>query len=59
MAVALLQLSDRVSAFLGSLDLSGPMKTALGAGGYDLLGVACFTLMALVLFRVAKKPLQV
>jgi uncharacterized oligopeptide transporter (OPT) family protein len=58
-AVALLQLSDRISAFLGSLDLSGPMKGALGTGGYDLLGVGCFTLMAVVLFRGAKKPLPI
>ena len=58
-AVALLQLSDRIGALLGSLDLSGPMTNALGKGGYDLLGVACFTLMAVVLFRVAKKPLQI
>ena len=34
------------------------MTNALGKGGYDLLGVACFTLMAVVLFRAAKKPLQ-
>jgi hypothetical protein len=35
------------------------MRAALGTGGYDLLGVGCFTLMAVVLFRVAKKPLQI
>jgi hypothetical protein len=35
------------------------MTNALGKGGYDLLGVGCFTLMAAVLFRVAKKPLQI
>jgi hypothetical protein len=28
----------------------------MGAGGYDLLGVAAFALMGAILFKVALKP---
>ena len=42
----------------GKLDLSGALLGALGRGGYDVLGVAFFVFMAAVLFRTARKPLQ-
>jgi hypothetical protein len=57
-AVALLSISPSIEGALGKLDLSGPLLGALGRGGYDLLGVAFFVFMAVVLFRTAKKPLQ-
>ena len=58
-AVALLSISPGIEAFLGKLDLGGPLTAALGKGGFDLLGVAFFVVMAVVLYRVAKKPLEV
>ncbi|HVP62372.1 MAG TPA: OPT/YSL family transporter [Myxococcaceae bacterium] len=58
-AVALLQLSDKIGGFLNSLDLSGPMIKALGKTGYDLIGVGAFVTMGAVLYRVAKKPLAI
>jgi len=57
-AVALLSISDRIEAFLGRLDLSGPMVRVLGDGGYQILGVFFFVAMAAVLYKVARKPLQ-
>jgi OPT family oligopeptide transporter len=56
-AVALLSISGSVEHFLSGLDMSGPLTRALGEGGYQLLGVGCFVFMALVLYRVARKPL--
>jgi len=56
-AVALLSISPSVEALLGKLDVSGPLVGALGRGGFDLLGVAFFVLMGVMLYRVAKKPL--
>jgi hypothetical protein len=58
-AIALLSISPSIEGTLGKLDLSGPLLGLLGRGGYDLLGVAFFVFMAVVLFRTAKKPLQI
>jgi hypothetical protein len=57
-AVALLSISPSIEGFLGQLDFSGPLVGALGKGGFELLGVACFVTMAVVLYRTAKKPLE-
>jgi putative OPT family oligopeptide transporter len=43
-------------SWLDPLDLTGALTRALGAGGHQLLGVALFALMAIVLYRVARKP---
>src|SRR5262249_53964675 len=56
-AVALLSISPGIEALLGKLDVSGPLIGALGRGGFDLLAVAFFAVMAVVLYRVAKRPL--
>ncbi|HSP18683.1 MAG TPA: OPT/YSL family transporter [Myxococcaceae bacterium] len=58
-AVALLSISPNVEEVLGKLDVSGPLIAALGKGGYEVLGVAFFVAMGVVLFRTAKKPLQI
>ena len=58
-AVALLTISPRIESLLGNLDMSGPLVSALGKGGYELLGVAAFVTMAVLLFRVAKRPLTI
>jgi putative OPT family oligopeptide transporter len=57
-AIALLSISPSIEGTLGKLDLSGALLGALGRGGYDVLGVAFFVFMAAVLFRTARKPLQ-
>ena len=56
-AVALLSISPSIEGFLGKLDVSGPLVGALGKGGYELLGVAFFVAMGVMLYRTAKKPL--
>ena len=56
--VAFLHWSDKVGAFVDGLDVSGPLTRALGAGGYQILGVICFAVMGIVLYRVARRPLK-
>ena len=57
--VALLSVNDTVLKALDKVDFSGGLARALGDGGYDLLGVAFFAVMGVVLYRVARKPLNV
>jgi putative OPT family oligopeptide transporter len=57
--VAFLHWGDKVGAFVDSLDLSEKLTGALGAGGYQILGVACFALMGLLLYRIARRPFAV
>jgi hypothetical protein len=45
-----------VGAFVDSLDVSERLTRLLGAGGYQILGVAAFTLMGLLLYRIARRP---
>lgn len=45
-------------SWLDPVDFSGQLKQALGAGGYELLGVALFVIMGIVLYRVARKPIS-
>jgi putative OPT family oligopeptide transporter len=56
--VAFLHLGDRVGAIVDSADVSGSLTRAMGAGGYQILGVACFVLMGLLLYRIARRPIQ-
>src|SRR4051794_38129330 len=53
--VAFLHWGDKVGAFVDSLDASGALTHAMGAGGYEVLGVACFALMGLLLYRIARR----
>jgi hypothetical protein len=55
--VALLSVNDQVLKGLEHLDISPALRGALGAGGYQLLGVACFAVMGLLLYRVAQRRL--
>jgi len=41
-------------SWLDPADLSGKLITALGAGGYEILGVAFFVAMGLTLYKVAR-----
>jgi len=56
-AVALLSISPPIEAILARLDTSGALIGALGSGGYQLLGVAFFAVMAVALYSTAKRPL--
>jgi len=56
--VAFLHWGDKVGAFVDSLDISDKLTRALGAGGYQILGVACFAVMGLLLYRIARRPMQ-
>jgi len=55
--VAMLSVNDDVRKKLEGLDLTPGLTSALGSGGYQLLGVACFTAMGLVLYRVAQRAI--
>ena len=45
----------RMGDGLGSLSLHGSLVGSLGEGGYDLLGVGFFVLMAVMLVRATRK----
>jgi hypothetical protein len=34
------------------------LTRGLGEGGYEVLGVVCFAVMGLLLYRIARRPLQ-
>jgi hypothetical protein len=54
--VALLQVNDGVERFLANnLNLEPALTRVLGHGGYQLLGVAAFAGLGLLLFRTAMK----
>ncbi len=54
--VALISVNDDVFKVISSWSLEHGITSALGTGGYYLLGVVCFVIMGIVLFRVARKP---
>jgi len=55
--VALLNVNDAVNAFITEhLDVSPALVRALGAGGYETLGVLFFAGLAFLLYRASKKP---
>ncbi len=47
----------RMEESLEKLSFAGKLTTALGDGGYALLGVAAFVIMGAVLYRVAVRPI--
>ncbi|HXU61450.1 MAG TPA: OPT/YSL family transporter, partial [Polyangia bacterium] len=55
-AVALLTVTDSGARAAGRLSLEGPLTRALGPGGYQLLGLAMFAVMAALLWRIARRP---
>jgi uncharacterized oligopeptide transporter (OPT) family protein len=54
--VAILSAHEGVAKALGGISLEHGLVSALGAGGYELFGLACFALMAGILFRVSRRP---
>jgi len=55
--VAVLSVNDSISTGLKHVDLSPALASALGDGGYQLLGVAFFAAMGLTLYKVAQRKL--
>ena len=54
--VALLQVNDDVDRFFSTrLNLQPALTRVLGAGGYELLGVGFFALLAVLLFRTGRR----
>ena len=56
--VAFLHWGDKVGAFVDGFDVSEPLTRLIGAGGYQILGVLCFAAMGLLLYRIARRPLE-
>lgn len=56
--VAILSVSDKAQDFLAKLDLSGKLKSAFGEGAYSLIGLICFIVLGLILYRVARKKVN-
>jgi uncharacterized oligopeptide transporter (OPT) family protein len=56
--VAMLAVYDPIAKALEKVDASEALTRALGAGGFQILGVACFAVMGIVLYRVGRKPMQ-
>ena len=54
--VALLSVNDNVFNFFKSISTEGFLTGILGEGGYAILGVIFFGLMASILFKVSRKP---
>ena len=57
--VAVLSVNDGVLKALERIDLTGALTSVLGAPGYQVLGVAFFAAMGLVLYRMARKKLDI
>jgi OPT family oligopeptide transporter len=57
--VAILSVNEGISKGLGAIDLEKPLEHALGAGGYQLLGVFFFAVMGFVLYRISRRPSEV
>jgi putative OPT family oligopeptide transporter len=53
-AVALLTVTDRGARVVARLSVEHGLTGLLGAGGYQILGLGCFTAMAVTLARVAR-----
>ena len=43
-------------SWLDPFDISTVLTNGLGAGGYQILGVALFAVMGIVLYRIARRP---
>jgi putative OPT family oligopeptide transporter len=54
-AVAVLAAKDSVAAAMARLSIEHNLVGKLGPGGYEILGVVCFLVMAATLLRVARR----
>jgi hypothetical protein len=51
--------NEGVNNAINKLSVEKPLEHAIGAGGYQLLGVACFALMGFILYRISRRPAEV
>jgi len=56
--VAFLHWSEKVGDAVDSLSLNAMLTHGLGEGGYEILGVVCFAVMGLLLYRVARRSIR-
>jgi putative OPT family oligopeptide transporter len=56
--VAILSVNEGISNAIAKLSVEQALEHAVGAGGYQLIGVACFALMGYVLYRISRQPSQ-
>jgi OPT family oligopeptide transporter len=56
--VAILSVNEGVNAFISKLSVEHALQGAVGAGGYDLIGVTAFAIMGFVLYRISRRPSQ-
>ena len=54
--VALIGAKDSWAAAVKHVSVEHVLTGALGQGGYEVLGLACFAVMAVTLLRVARRP---
>ncbi|MBM7118802.1 OPT family oligopeptide transporter [Archangium primigenium] len=57
--VAILSVNEGINATISRLSVEHALVTAVGEGGYHLIGVLAFALMCGVLYRVSRKPAEV
>src|SRR6266850_1650896 len=56
--VAFLHWNEKVGNAVDSLSLNAMLTHGLGEGGYEVLGVVCFAVMGLLLYRVARRSIR-
>jgi uncharacterized oligopeptide transporter (OPT) family protein len=56
--VAFLHWSEKVGNAVDSLSLNAMLTHRLDEGGYEILGVVCFAVMGLLLYRVARRSIR-
>jgi putative OPT family oligopeptide transporter len=54
--VAAVMARDTWAAAVGRLSIEHALAGKVGPGGYEILGLACFTVMGVTLLRVARRP---
>jgi putative OPT family oligopeptide transporter len=54
--VAIVSVKESWAGAMGALSVEHALTRALGAGGYELLGLAFFAVMGLTLYRIARRP---
>ena len=58
MAIALATVTDSGARVVNALSIETGLTRTLGAGGYQILGLGCFAVMAATLWRVARRRVR-
>ena len=56
--VAMLSVSEGVNKSISKLSVEHALQSAVGPGGYQLIGVLAFALMGFILYRISRRPSQ-